>query len=97
MFLKLFNLSLAQIKRVMVSSQKSNSWLYKVNDKKLFNKQKWLSDLIIFLDKTLAAMKEKAQMNNTEKFFSFSEEDFNHAENIKEANTSKVRTLSWQT
>lgn len=97
MFLKLFNLPLAQIKRVMVSSQKQQFVALQSQRQKLFNKQKWLSDLIIFLDKTLAAMKEKTQMNNTEKFFSFSEEDFNHVENIKEANTSKVRTLSWQT
>lgn len=59
MFLKLFNLPLAQIKRVMVSSQKQQFVALQSQRQKLFNKQKWLSDLIIFLDKTLAAMKEK--------------------------------------
>lgn len=49
--------------------------------------------MIIFLDKTFAAMKEKTQMNNTEKFFSFSEEDFDHVENIKKQILVKLEPL----
>ncbi|MCX8736992.1 MerR family transcriptional regulator [Lactobacillus sp. B4026] len=68
MFLKLFDLPLAQIKQVMVSSQKQQIVTLQSQRQKLVNEQKRLSDLIISLDKTLAVMKGKTQMNDVEKF-----------------------------
>lgn len=74
LFLKLFDLPLAQIKQVMQTSPKTQYQVLRNQRSKLVAQKQYLDDLIKNLDKTLATMKGEAQMTDTEKFATLKKE-----------------------
>lgn len=80
LFLKLFDLPLAQIKQVMQTSPKTQYQVLRNQRSKLVAQKQYLDDLIKNLDKTLATMKGETQMNDTEKFAALKKEMINKNE-----------------
>ena len=80
LFLKLFDLPLEQIKKVMQTSPETQYQVLRNQRSKLVAQQQYLGDLIRNLDKTLATMKGEAQMTDTEKFATLKKEMINKNE-----------------
>ena len=74
LFLKLFDLPLEQIKKVMQTSPETQYQALRSQRSKLVAEQQYLDDLIKNLDKTLATMKGETQMTDTEKFATLKKE-----------------------
>ena len=74
LFLKLFDLPLEQIKKVMQTSPETQYQVLRSQRSKLVAEQQYLDDLIKNLDKTLATMKGETQMTDTEKFATLKKE-----------------------
>jgi len=82
LFLKLFDLPLEQIKKVMQTSPKAQYQVLLNQRNKLVAQEQYLGDLIRNLDKTLASMKGEAQMTDTEKFATLKKEMVNKNERL---------------
>ena len=80
LFLKLFDLPLEQIKKVMQTSPETQYQVLRNQRSKLVAQQQYLGDLIKNLDKTLATMKGETQMTDTEKFATLKKEMINKNE-----------------
>ena len=74
LFLKLFDLPLEQIKKVMQTLPETQYQVLRSQRSKLVAEQRYLDDLIKNLDKTLATMKGETQMTDTEKFATLKKE-----------------------
>ncbi|WP_311406873.1 MerR family transcriptional regulator [Liquorilactobacillus uvarum] len=80
MFLKLFDLPLNQIKKVLDNSEAVQYQTLRNQREKIIAEQNRLSDLIVNLDKTLATMKGASSMKDTEKFAAFKAKAINDNE-----------------
>ncbi|BDR60200.1 MerR family transcriptional regulator [Lactobacillus xylocopicola] len=71
LFLRLFDLSLTQIKQVLQDSEDVQYQMLKRQRQKIITEQQRLANLLVNLDKTLARMKGVSKMTDTEKFAAF--------------------------